>query len=191
MTTPANRPTYGSLLSARLNIPGTSLKVKGKIPQHSPKVFERTQKANTTMSSKPGIHSFTCPGITLSYTIKGFGQLLIIQAAGWGISSQYLQIGLQPLEAHFTLVYPEPRGSGGSSRPENLSDMSSADMANDIERLRQHLGLEKIDLLGHSNGGTIALDYAERYPDKVQKLLLLTHDLYGYDDSANWQRFIE
>lgn len=138
-----------------------------------------------------GVHKCKCPGITLTYTVKGLGPLVVIQAAGWGISSRYLQIGLQPLESHFTLLYPEPRGSGPSDPPENLDEMSSADMADDLERLRDHLGLETIDLLGHSNGGTIALDYAERYANRVRKLLLLTHWLSGYDDSANWKRFIE
>ena len=61
-------------------------------------------------------------------------------------------------------MFPEPRGSGGSARPANDDDMSGADMADDIERLRLHLKLKQIDLLGHSNGGTIALAYVERYP---------------------------
>lgn len=139
----------------------------------------------------PGIHKFKCPGITLTYTVKGHGPLLVIQAAGWGISSRYLQIGLAPLESQFTLLYLEPRGSGPSDPPENAEEMSSADMADDLERLRNHLGLERIDLLGHSNGGQIALDYAERYPDSVRKLLLLAHWLSGYNDSANWKRFVE
>jgi proline iminopeptidase len=138
-----------------------------------------------------GIHNLPAPGITLTYTVKGTGPYLFIQAAGWGISSRYLQDGLSPLESHFTLIYPEPRGSRPSSRPENEEDMSDADMADDIERLRLHLGLMQIDLLGHSNGGTIALAYAERYPDVVRRLILLTHWLSGYDDTTVWNRFLD
>jgi len=65
------------------------------------------------------------------------------------------------------------------------------EMANDVERLRQHLGLLKIDLLGHSNGGTIALGFAERHPNGLNKLILVTHWLEGYDDSATWKGFLD
>jgi proline iminopeptidase len=69
--------------------------------------------------------------------------------------------------------------------------MSDADMADDIEQLRLHLGLKQIDLLGHSNGGTIVLAYAERYSLAVRRLILLTHWLSGYDDSAVWKAFLD
>jgi hypothetical protein len=78
-----------------------------------------------------GVHSFQGPGITLSYVIQGTGPLLVVQAAGWEISSRYLQIGFEPLEEHFTLIFLEPRGSGLSGRPANEEDMSDADMADD------------------------------------------------------------
>ncbi|KAL6886119.1 Alpha/Beta hydrolase protein [Trichoderma longibrachiatum] len=68
--------------------------------------------------------------------------------------------------------------------------MSTSDMADDVEHLRKYLGQDKIDLLGHSNGGTIALAYAERYPDSVRNLVLVTHWLAGYDDSQVWQQFV-
>lgn len=150
---------------------------------------ENLEMPQTKISS--GVHTFPAPGVTLTYTVKGSGPLLFIQAAGWGISSRYLQIGLATLEEHFTLIYPEPRASGNSARPDNEDDMGTSDMADDIERLRVHLQLDQIDLVGHSNGGTIALAYAERYPTAVRKLILVTHWLAGYDDSAEWKRFLE
>ncbi|PTB76565.1 alpha/beta-hydrolase [Trichoderma longibrachiatum ATCC 18648] len=137
-----------------------------------------------------GVHKFQAPDLELTYTVRGSGPYLVVQAAGWGISSQYLQVGLTPLEDHFTLIYPEPRGSGSSARPENVEMMSTSDMADDVEHLRKYLGQDKIDLLGHSNGGTIALAYAERYPDSVRNLVLVTHWLAGYDDSQVWQQFV-
>ncbi|KKP03479.1 hypothetical protein THAR02_04399 [Trichoderma harzianum] len=118
-----------------------------------------------------GIHKLQGPHIELTYTVRGSGPYLIIQAAGWGISSQYLQIGLSPLEAQFTLIYMEPRGSGPSERPQE-DMMSTSDMTDDLELLRKHLEFEQINLL-------------------VRNLILLTHWPEGYDDSRTWQRFLD
>ncbi|KAL7932830.1 alpha/beta-hydrolase [Trichoderma chlorosporum] len=137
-----------------------------------------------------GLHKFQGPDIELTYTIRGSGPYLFVQAAGWGISSQYLQIGLSPLETQFTMIYLEPRGSGSSQRPPQEDMMSSSDMADDIEHLRKYVNFEQIDLLGHSNGGTIALAYAQRYPASVRNLVLVTHWLEGYDDSHTWKQFV-
>ena len=53
-------------------------------------------------------------------------------------------------------------------------------MVKDLEALRLHLGLAMITLFGRS----IALGYAERYPERVQKMILLDHQLEGFDDST-------
>lgn len=137
-----------------------------------------------------GVHKFQASDIELTYVVRGSGPYLVVQAAGWGISSKYLQIGLSPLEDRFAIIYIEPRGSGSSERPQREDMMSSSDMADDIEHLRKYLDFEQIDLLGHSNGGTIALAYAQRYPISVQNLILVTHWLEGYDDSRTWERFV-
>ncbi|KAK3175030.1 hypothetical protein OEA41_002276 [Lepraria neglecta] len=68
-------------------------------------------------------------------------------------------------------------------------EMSSAHMVKDLEALRLHLGLAMMTLLGHSNGGSIALGYAERYPERVQKMILLDHQLEGFDDSTSFKGF--
>ncbi len=41
-----------------------------------------------------------------------------------------------------------------------------------MEELREHLGVERIDLLGHSHGGVVAMAYAARYPERVGRLIL-------------------
>ena len=42
-----------------------------------------------------------------------------------------------------------------------------------MEALRQHLGLDRIRLFGHSAGGTLAILYATRYPQHVKELVLV------------------
>ncbi|TFA99717.1 hypothetical protein CCMA1212_008465 [Trichoderma ghanense] len=132
----------------------------------------------------------TTAGSTLRYFKRGNGPILIVTPPGWGLGTSYLQEAFKPLETTFTLVFLELRGNGKSSRPA-ASEMSCWHLADDIEHLRQELKMEKISyLLGHSGGGTIALWYAAKYPNKVDRLILLNHRLDGFDDSKSMKEAI-
>ena len=113
----------------------------------------------------------------------------MIQAPGWGIGNAYLQSGLAPLAKSHTLLFLLPRGTAPSSGADSANEMRSVTMAFDLESLRVWLEVPSLTLLGHSNGGTIALAYAEMYPERVGKLLLVDPQILGFDDSATWIRF--
>jgi pimeloyl-ACP methyl ester carboxylesterase len=113
----------------------------------------------------------TADGRTLAYRRVGSGPSLICHGGGPGFSGLYLQ-NVGGLDQDFELVLPDPRGTGGSDRPADVRAYSNEDYANDVEELREHLGLERINLLGHSHGGVVAMDYAALFPDRVDKLVL-------------------
>ncbi|HZB50872.1 MAG TPA: prolyl aminopeptidase [Mycobacteriales bacterium] len=79
--------------------------------------------------------------------------------------------------AAYRAVLFDQRGSG-RSRP--LADSAAADLAanttwhlvDDIERLRQHLGIDRWVVAGGSWGVTLALAYAQRHPDRVTAMVL-------------------
>lgn len=146
----------------------------------------------------PGNYNFNASnGIAFTYTIRGKEchstnqqQLLLIQCPGWGIGSRYLQVGLSPLETDFTVIYFTPRGSPGSSRPHDENEMTCFDMAEDLELFRKYLKLDRYPaMLGHSHGGTIVLAYAERFPNRVERVILIDHRLLGYDDPKVFEDF--
>lgn len=146
----------------------------------------------------PGTHTFNAPnGLIFRYTIRGNatankGQMVLIQCPGWGIGPQYLQSGLTPLEYEYKLLFFHPRGSAGSSRPTNSSEMTSFDMAADLELFRQYLNIDRYPMmLGHSHGGTIVLAYAEMFPRHIAKFVLIDHRLLGHDDSTALMRHRE
>jgi proline iminopeptidase len=136
-----------------------------------------------------GSHQAELADVTLHYVVAGHGPLVFVTSPGWGIGSLYLQRGLAPLQASFTVLYLDTRGSGGSSRPADPKQMSMALMADDIDRLRSYLGIDSIDLMGHSNGGTIALDYAERYPQRAKKVVLIDTEVLDDRDPDATQRY--
>jgi pimeloyl-ACP methyl ester carboxylesterase len=118
--------------------------------------------------------------VAFAYFVSGSGPVLIEQSPGWGIGSQYLQHGLTPLEKDFTLVSYDTRASGSSSRPVDESLMTTSNMVDDLESLRRFWGLPKINVLGHSHGGAIAIGYAIRYPNRVSKLILVDSSIQGF-----------
>lgn len=128
----------------------------------------------------PGLHQISVNGVQLACTVVGTGPLLFAPSSGWGVRTNYLENGVAKLLDRFTLVCIETRGSGRSSRPKDKTAMSTAVMADDIEHLRQHFGLQKIDLFGHSNAGAILISYAQRYPTNCRKLVLADSQLIGF-----------
>lgn len=133
----------------------------------------------------PGEHSAHVNGVSLGYKVAGHGPILVVQSPGWGISSAYLQRTLTPLESNFTVIYVDSRGSGKSSRPADAAKMSTLDMADDLEALREFLGLSKIDVFGHSHGGEIVAAFAAKYPNRVSRLILVDSSLPRNPDPDN------
>jgi pimeloyl-ACP methyl ester carboxylesterase len=139
--------------------------------------------ANGSDKLSPGEHDAPVRDVQLHYTIAGTGPLVFVCSPGWGAGSLYLQRGLAPLEDQFTLLFIDTRGSGKSTRPADPKVMSSSDMADDIDVLRGYLGLYRINLIGHSDSGAIGLYYAERYPTRLGKLVVI--DGVSYGDGTN------
>jgi pimeloyl-ACP methyl ester carboxylesterase len=116
--------------------------------------------------------SFTTgDGRTLAYARTGTGPLLVCHAGGPGFSGRTLG-DLGGLGDRFELVVLDPRGTGGSTVPADGGYRQENYIA-DLEELRLHLGLEKIDLLGHSHGGFVAMAYAGAHPQRVRRLVLV------------------
>jgi pimeloyl-ACP methyl ester carboxylesterase len=113
----------------------------------------------------------TSDGRVLSYTRTGTGPLLVCHAGGPGFSGATLG-DLGGLGDGFELVVLDPRGTGGSTIPAD-GGYRQEDYIADLEELRLHLGLEQLDLLGHSHGGFVAMTYAGTYPRRVRRLVLV------------------
>ncbi|MEH2111121.1 alpha/beta fold hydrolase [Nostoc sp.] len=76
------------------------------------------------------------------------------------------------LSRKLQLVYFDHRGQGRSARgPKETYTLDNN--VEDMEALRQHLGLDKIVVIGGSYGGMVALTYAVRYPQNVSHLIVI------------------
>ena len=74
--------------------------------------------------------------------------------------------------ARYRIVLFDQRGCGRSTPGGSLNANTTAHLINDIETLRLHLRIDKWLLLGGSWGATLALAYAEQYPERVLAMVL-------------------
>jgi pimeloyl-ACP methyl ester carboxylesterase len=118
--------------------------------------------------------TFTAPdGTELAHHVRGEGDPLVVLPGGPMQASVYLG-DLGGLTAHRRLVLLDPRGTGDSAVPADPATYRCDRQVDDVEALRVHLGLERMDLLAHSAGGSLAMLYAARYPQRVARLVLVT-----------------
>jgi pimeloyl-ACP methyl ester carboxylesterase len=113
----------------------------------------------------------TTDGRTLSWRETGSGPPLLCHPGGPGCSGVYFG-DLSELAQRRTLLVLDPRGTGGSDRPSDPAAYELDEYADDLDAVRQHLGLERIDVLGHSHGGFVAITWAGNSPARVGRLVL-------------------
>jgi proline iminopeptidase len=91
----------------------------------------------------------------------------------WGLTLQALRAMYRPLEDQVTMVYFDPRGMGGSGPVREESDMGPDAVREDFEALRKHLGLEKVNAIGWSNGASNLVALASETPDAIEAAVFL------------------
>ena len=111
-------------------------------------------------------------GVLIYYTAFGKGEPLLILHGGPGASHDYFLPYLLPLARKNRLIFIDERGSGRSQKIENTAAYTVENMVEDAEAVRQELKLGKINLLGHSCGGVLALAYALKYQENLSHLIL-------------------
>ncbi|MEU2161570.1 alpha/beta hydrolase [Streptomyces chengbuensis] len=111
-------------------------------------------------------------GTALAYHAEGGGAPLLCLPGGPMRASAYLG-DLGGLTAHRGLVRFDLRGTGDSAVPIDETTYRCDRLVDDVEALREHLGLDRADLLAHSAGGNLALLYAAAHPGRVRSLTLV------------------
>ncbi|MFJ8596308.1 alpha/beta fold hydrolase [Streptomyces sp. NPDC093598] len=117
---------------------------------------------------------FTAPdGTRLTFHVRGKGEPLVVLPGGPMRASVYLG-NLGGLDAHRQLMLLDLRGTGESEVPAHTATYRCDRLVDDVEALRLHLGLGRMDVLAHSAGGSLAMLYAARYPERLKRLALVT-----------------
>lgn len=97
---------------------------------------------------------------------------LVVVHGGPGLDHTYFLPWLDALAHEFKVVYFDQRGCGRSERLADTTAYAMDRTVDDLDALRDSLGVPAISVLGFSYGGFVALKYALAHPDHVHKLIL-------------------
>lgn len=112
--------------------------------------------------------------IQLHYATLGEGFPLVL-LHGNGEDHTYFKHQMEPFAAHFRVVAPDTRGHGES--PRGTAPFTLEQFAEDLKEFLDWQGIRRCHLLGFSDGGNIALLFAMKYPEYVERLIVDGADL--------------
>ena len=117
--------------------------------------------------------------------------VLIVHGGPGGGSNPTMRRYSDP--ARYRIILLDQRGCGRSSPHASLEQNTTWHLVDDMERLRERLGIRRWQLLGGSWGSTLSLAYAQRHPDRVSEMVLRGIFLlrraeldWFYKEGASW-----
>jgi pimeloyl-ACP methyl ester carboxylesterase len=163
--------TYGrwTLLAAftALAVAACSKNSAPSIPPASPQpdtAAESTPVEPPHVDGSPEIATES-DGVHIEYRRYGKGDPAIVLIHGWATDANYWSAQFNPLKAKYTVVAVDLAGHGASSK--NRSDWSMANYGEDVATVARTLRNQQIILVGHSMGGTVALEAVPKIGDRV------------------------
>ncbi|WP_436499651.1 alpha/beta fold hydrolase [Actinokineospora sp. HUAS TT18] len=109
--------------------------------------------------------------IQVHCTVVGEGTPLIVLHGAIGLGSTYMR-PLDRWASDFQLVYYDQRGSGQTPLGD-LAKVTFAGAIDDLDELRTALGIDRVNLVGHSAGAILAALYAGKRPGTTSSIVLL------------------
>lgn len=127
----------------------------------------------------------------LEYVVEGEGRAALVI----GSAVYYPRTFSAELRRSLRMAFVDHRGFAPAEGEVAAADFALDTIIEDIERLRLHLGLEDVVVIGHSGNGYLALEYARRYPRHVTHVVLIaTGPSHGAAHAAlteaHWQETV-
>jgi pimeloyl-ACP methyl ester carboxylesterase len=113
----------------------------------------------------------TLHGHRVSYRRAGWGPLIVLIHGITGSSETWEDV-IEPLAERYTVVAPDLLGHGESAKPRG--DYSLGAYASGLRDLLSALGHDRGTIVGHSLGGGVAMQMAYQFPDRCERLVLVS-----------------
>ena len=129
----------------------------------------------TTTEQTPEIaKTIDVNGIATNYHDVGEGApVVLIHGSGPGVTAwANWRTTIPALSSKFRVIAPDILGFGYTERPDGV-EYNSATWTDHLVGLLDALGLDKVSIVGNSFGGSLALNIATKYPERVDRLVLM------------------
>ncbi|MFC1403921.1 MULTISPECIES: alpha/beta fold hydrolase [unclassified Streptacidiphilus] len=131
----------------------------------------RTGRLRSVADTDAELHYHVVHGYRRAYRIAGSGPAVLL-IHGIGDSSATWAELIPGLARKHTVIAPDLLGHGASDKPR--ADYSVAAYANGMRDLLGVLGIERATLVGHSLGGGVAMQFAYQFPERTERLVLVS-----------------
>ncbi len=123
------------------------------------------------MTSHDDLQHVVVHGYRRAYRRVGSGPVLLL-LHGLACDSTTWDDVIAPLAEHFTVIAPDLLGHGASDKPN--ADYSLGGYANGMRDLLTVLGIDTVTVVGHSFGGGIAMQFAYQFPERTERIVLIS-----------------
>lgn len=124
------------------------------------------------------VEHFTIHGHDRAYVKLGSGPALLL-LHGLACNHTTWAPVIRELAKHYTVIAPDLLGHGESAKPR--ADYSVAGYANGMRDLITVLGIDKVTVVGHSFGGGVAMQFAYQFPERTERLVLVSSGGLGHE----------
>ncbi|WP_406005768.1 alpha/beta fold hydrolase [Streptomyces sp. NBC_00637] len=139
-----------------------------EVPQWRP---SRGARLRPVGDKEPELRHRVVHGYRRAFRMAGEGPALVL-VHGIGDSSRTWADLIPGLARTHTVIAPDLLGHGASDKPR--ADYSVAAYANGLRDLLSALGVESATLVGHSLGGGVAMQFAYQFPERTERLVLVS-----------------
>lgn len=109
--------------------------------------------------------------LDLYYEVYGEGEPLVLLHGNAGSMKDYYQ-QIPVLSKQYKVIAIDTRGHG-KSKDSSRKDFTYKMFADDVKAVADYMKLDKINIVGWSDGGNTGLEFALKYPDRLNKLVAI------------------
>jgi len=137
----------------------------------------------------PSEHWADIGDLTVHYLDWGGDGEPLLALHGLASSANWYDIVARLLRDRYRLIAPDQRGHGQTTSAPSGYDWQT--LSSDLAALLDHVGLEKVAVMGHSWGGNVATNFAANYPERVSRLIMIEGGFLDWTlvPGATWESF--
>jgi len=111
-------------------------------------------------------------GARLYYRVLGTGRdSIVVLHGGPGAGMNSILSSVLPLTERHVLIFYDQRGGGRSELPDDTSKLQARYFIEDLEMIRRHFRLNRMNVIAHSFGSILLAKYAKDHPDRLRRVL--------------------